>query len=1312
MPTIYTKLEGDNKSLDKAIKDTKASLESLSKSTESAGEAVAGLTERSAQAAEQINKENTQVTETSKAIGDISSVAQQAAQSLTAVPEELRATVQASTSLEGIEKRFEKITESSAPVTKKLADIKRAMLAMSASGLDASAEGAEMWNKLAEAAQTYKEQIDKVSDAISGSEEMTAPTLETISEKFEGITISADPLTPKITEIRKTLEEMAASGLDTSEEGQKMWNELVEKSKHYREQIDKVSAAMKQTNEVIEEVKKPAQSIDEVRKKFAEIKESASPLNTKISEIRKTLEEMAVAGLNTSQEGREMWADLCEAAKEYEGVLKDIKKESSNLDKDIELPDLSFKRIGNDIAKHFGLDKAAEAATATIKAINPVITGAAVAIGGTMIADGKATNDFETHLDYLQALKKTTYEEIAKMSDTSLTLSKKFGMSASDIVDAMGLIGSQAPILLENTDALAAVTDASMTLSKAGSIAADQAAAAITAVTNQMGVSADEAMNIANALEAAEQKGAGSVDFLNKAISKSGVMAAKAGLSYVELISLIESAAPKFQGKAEEAGTAMQGIFLSLANAKDEFNPAVVGMTKALENLNDAHLSQSEMTQLVGQSGTKMLQVLINEREEYARMQTEIDGTNAAVDAWQMKSDNMAGMVDRLKSTWDAFLIMLGQSGVIEGICDHIESLMSFLMDVIDVISEIVDAFRGFGDGAVEDVTSLIHPLGSVKEQIQMLGVIIKALGEVIAVVVRLIGKALETVKNTATDAADYIGEKWEALKKALGDVAFARFIISAFDSIMKKVGSVISQIKQWWNDLKKSLGMEVSVESSNKGLTPAQRKAQEEEAKKQIAEDTKKRNEEAAARAKAEKEAKAKKGKKSSKTEKIDYLVSIDDSSLDMAEKKLQAWTAKKKTLKIDDVEGLKECDEQVKKWTEEVKTRKVALGIEVKVEEGSVTDIEENIKKLEEKKKKFINTKVNSSVIKEIDSEIKELKVKLEAEQMRVGVIPFVSPDSVNGIQKQIKELEKELDLLLNVESDPEDVKKIVDKLDALRKQEKSKRIEIGVDVQEPTIKIPEQEKFQRGSKEDKKQSIQNAQSRVETIKEEYKLQLINKDEVKSQIEEIDSLLQSLDLKPLNLTINDDGTITTAMEDLEKYKERMQSTADIVSNVGNVFGSLGSSIGGTTGEVMNFAGQSLNAISQIIPQVVSLIAAKQAEAMASGTASAAAMPFPANIAAMTSIIATIAGLFASLPKFENGGIIGGSSFVGDKILARVNSGEMILNKKQQGSLYSALSDAGAGGGNGMQNVEFTLRGDVLKGAIKNYDKRISRLK
>jgi hypothetical protein len=50
------------------------------------------------------------------------------------------------------------------------------------------------------------------------------------------------------------------------------------------------------------------------------------------------------------------------------------------------------------------------------------------------------------------------------------------------------------------------------------------------------------------------------------------------------------------------------------------------------------------------------------------------------------------------------------------------------------------------------------------------------------------------------------------------------------------------------------------------------------------------------------------------------------------------------------------------------------------------------------------------------------------------------------------------------------------------------------------------------------------------------------------------------------------------------------------------------------------------------------------------------------------------------NLQAFANGGIVGGSSYYGDKILARVNSGELILNTNQQRSLYNQLAASEGG--------------------------------
>jgi hypothetical protein len=63
---------------------------------------------------------------------------------------------------------------------------------------------------------------------------------------------------------------------------------------------------------------------------------------------------------------------------------------------------------------------------------------------------------------------------------------------------------------------------------------------------------------------------------------------------------------------------------------------------------------------------------------------------------------------------------------------------------------------------------------------------------------------------------------------------------------------------------------------------------------------------------------------------------------------------------------------------------------------------------------------------------------------------------------------------------------------------------------------------------------------------------------------------------------------------------------------------------------------------------------------------------------------------------QFADGGIVGGSSYYGDKILARVNSGELILNNKQQQALYGMLDSDAA-----MVNVgvsDIVIDGDKLR--------------
>ena len=100
------------------------------------------------------------------------------------------------------------------------------------------------------------------------------------------------------------------------------------------------------------------------------------------------------------------------------------------------------------------------------------------------------------------------------------------------------------------------------------------------------------------------------------------------------------------------------------------------------------------------------------------------------------------------------------------------------------------------------------------------------------------------------------------------------------------------------------------------------------------------------------------------------------------------------------------------------------------------------------------------------------------------------------------------------------------------------------------------------------------------------------------------------------------------------------------------------------------------------------------------------ASIPF-AGPGIATGYVTAMQSLLTSLMAFANGGIVGGSSFFGDHMIARVNSGEMILNKNQQKNLFDAI-DQNKLGGAGSNNIVVTgkIRGKDLLLVQQHYNK------
>lgn len=206
--------------------------------------------------------------------------------------------------------------------------------------------------------------------------------------------------------------------------------------------------------------------------------------------------------------------------------------------------------------------------------------------------------------------------------------------------------------------------------------------------------------------------------------------------------------------------------------------------------------------------------------------------------------------------------------------------------------------------------------------------------------------------------------------------------------------------------------------------------------------------------------------------------------------------------------------------------------------------------------------------------------------------------------------------------------------------------------------------------------------AQQKGGQVQQAFDAGIIDKDEAERQIKEINDELNNIlgkGVKPIELEVempdskeleqlvgslngidlSSFSNVQSALEAIASIPKPMEKG---MSAAGAACGALGASLQklGGDGEAAK-AGMVMSAIGQMV------LSFSQAMVSASSNWITWLAFGVSGIAQLTSLISTVG-------QFATGGIVPGNQKSGDKLLARVNSGEMILNTRQQSKLFAML--------------------------------------
>ncbi|HAS0819375.1 TPA: phage tail tape measure protein [Enterobacter hormaechei subsp. xiangfangensis] len=315
--------------------------------------------------------------------------------------------------------------------------------------------------------------------------------------------------------------------------------------------------------------------------------------------------------------------------------------------------------------------------------------GAGLSLGAIITT----TREYGQALSDLSAITGATGSQLKSLDEAAQEMGRSTEYSASQAVEALKLMASAKPELLQTADGLTEATKSALTLAQAAGSTLPDATRTLALSLNQFGAGAQEADRYINVLAAGAKFGASEIADTAAAIKNGGVAAAQAGVGFETLNAAIQVLAER-EIKGGEAGTALRNVILALEKGTDKtLKPSVVGLSGALDNLSKKNLSTAQAVKLFGVENINAASVLVDNRSKLNALTLALTGTQTAHEQAAIRVNNLNGDIMGLTSAFEGMIIKIGQTST--------GPLRSGIQSVTDGINLLTDNFNAVASVAL-----------------------------------------------------------------------------------------------------------------------------------------------------------------------------------------------------------------------------------------------------------------------------------------------------------------------------------------------------------------------------------------------------------------------------------------------------------------------------------------------------------------------------------------------------------------------------------------------------------------------------------